>query len=591
MSWVTVIWSMVISACLTLAVMHLLIWYSKHTAWSNLLFSLTAVAIAAVASCEFWIMRTQTPEQIGTAIRWLHVASWVMILSLVGLVRIHLRAGKPWLAWTTCVLRTVSLIFNFLVGQNLNFLETGLRHIPFLGESVAVPDGVWNPWMLVGQLSVLLLIVFMIDATITIWRRGDRLTARLTSGSILFFVLVGWLQTSLLAWDIIHGPVTMSPFFLAVIGALAYEMSRDTLRATQLTEDLSESERWLNLATEAGGIGVWMWSIGRSRIWASERWFHMFGFAPGMEIGYDEFIQRIHPDDRERVDLALRSAKDKGNDFEGEFLIVLPDGTQRWITARGQVFSDKNGEPIRMLGASKDITARKLDQQILIDSRETMRMFTNRLMTIQEEERRRLARELHDDFTQRLAVLAMDLSKLGLSAKSKNAELETELQRTRDQVIKLSTDILDISRQLHPSIIEDLGLERAIQSECANFTRRTGITIVYQPIRVPARIVRDISVSLFRITQEGLRNIQKHAQVKEAQVCLIGEEDRVILMIQDSGVGFDLTCTHQSHGVGLFSMTERAQLVQGKFAIDSAPGQGTQIHVVVPIKEIENGQD
>lgn len=103
------------------------------------------------------------------------MAAFVVIISLIGFVRFYMRAGRPWLAWTVCALRTFSLLLNFLTGQNLNYREvTGLRHIPFLGESVSVGEGVSNPWMLVGQLSLLLFVVFVADATITVWRRGDR---------------------------------------------------------------------------------------------------------------------------------------------------------------------------------------------------------------------------------------------------------------------------------------------------------------------------------------------------------------------------------------------------------------------------------
>jgi two-component system sensor kinase FixL len=158
MSWVTIIWSMVASACLTLAAVHLLVWCKKRTAWANLLFSLTAVATAAMAFCELWMMRAETPGQFGTALRWLHVPAFVIIVSLIGFVLFHMRAGRPWLAWTICVLRTFSLLLNFLTGQNLNYREvTGLRHIPFLGESVSVGEGVSNPWMLIGQLGHILL--------------------------------------------------------------------------------------------------------------------------------------------------------------------------------------------------------------------------------------------------------------------------------------------------------------------------------------------------------------------------------------------------------------------------------------------------
>jgi hypothetical protein len=146
MSWVTIIWSMVASACLTLAAVYLLVWCKKRTAWANLLFSLTAVATATMAFCELWMMRAETPGQFATALRWLHVPAFVIIVSLIGFVLFHMRAGRPWLAWTICTLRTVSLLLNFLTGQNLNYREvTVLRHIPFLGDSVSVAEGVSNP--------------------------------------------------------------------------------------------------------------------------------------------------------------------------------------------------------------------------------------------------------------------------------------------------------------------------------------------------------------------------------------------------------------------------------------------------------------
>jgi hypothetical protein len=158
MSWVTIIWSMVASACLTLAAVYFLVWSKKRTAWANLFFSSAAVATAAMAFCELGMMRAETPGQFGTALRWIHVAAFVVIVSLIGFVLFYMRAGRPWLAWTICSLRAFSVLLNFLTGQNLNYREvTGLRHIPFLGESVSVGEGVSNPWMLVGQLGHILL--------------------------------------------------------------------------------------------------------------------------------------------------------------------------------------------------------------------------------------------------------------------------------------------------------------------------------------------------------------------------------------------------------------------------------------------------
>jgi two-component system sensor kinase FixL len=192
MSWVTIIWSMIASACVTLAGIYLLVWRRNHPAWVNLLFSITALAGAGFAFCELSMMVAETPGEFGTALRWGQVWIWLWTVSLVGFMWFYLQAGRPWLAWATCGLRTFALLPNFLVGQNLNYREiTALRHIPFLGESISVAEGVPNPWMLVGQLSVVTLAIFVGDASVTAWRRGDRRKALTVGGSAVFFLLVG----------------------------------------------------------------------------------------------------------------------------------------------------------------------------------------------------------------------------------------------------------------------------------------------------------------------------------------------------------------------------------------------------------------
>lgn len=296
----------------------------------------------------------------------------------------------------------------------------------------------------------------------------------------------------------------------------------------------------------------------------------------------------IYGVDKPIMDCPVRKALDEKQHQESEIYL---DRKNIWLQVSADPIINEKGELVGCINVFKDITERKYNEMKLLDSRETLRLFTNRLLTIQEEERRRLARELHDDFTQRLAVLAMELSNLEVSAKSAKREFEPKLVQVRDQIIRLSTDIHDISRQLHPSIIDDLGLGRAIQSECINFTRREGIKINYKLVDIPQAISRDISVCLFRITQEALRNIQKHANVKEAEVCLIGKGSRLTLMISDFGAGFDTKTARKTHGLGLFSMEERVQLINGVFSVDSKKGCGTQIKVVVALRESEDEQN
>lgn len=360
MSWVTVIWAMVASACLTLAGMHFLVWCRQRDAWGNLFFSLLATGTALFAACEFWMMRSHTPEEYTAAVRWIHVPVWVMIVSLVCFIRFYLRAGRPWLAWTACGLRTLSLLINFLSEHNLNYTKiNALRNVSFLGEPVTIVKGVPNPWMLVGQASLLLLVIFVADAVVTAWRRGDRRKALVTGGSIVFWVLIGAIQAVLVVWANVGWPFAASVFFMFTLGAMSYEMSLDLINAAQLSDELHESEERLTLAAEAAGFGVWMWLVDGNQIIASKRWLQMFGFETRAKADLPAFLQRIHPDDRERVEHGFRRAAAESIDYVVEYRVVLPDGSRRWISARGRMHPAAHGKPARLLGASIDISQRK----------------------------------------------------------------------------------------------------------------------------------------------------------------------------------------------------------------------------------------
>jgi signal transduction histidine kinase len=251
LNWVLILWSMAASASLTLAVIHFLAWFNNRTAWANLLFCFAAIGVVVTAACELWMMRVDTPAESATALRWTQVAIWVNFLSLTSFVLFYLRAGRIWLAWTICVLRTFTLILNFLVGQNLNYLEiSDLRHIRFLGESVAVAEGVANPLMLVGHFSLILFVAFVADAAISVWRRGERRLALVTGGSIVLCILGASVQGVLVVWGVVQWPLIPSTFFVAVIAAMSYEMSRrieadghDRLAATRVSFDLAERSR------------------------------------------------------------------------------------------------------------------------------------------------------------------------------------------------------------------------------------------------------------------------------------------------------------------------------------------------------------
>src|SRR5439155_617215 len=266
--------------------------------------------------------------------------------------------------WTVVAVRTLSLILNFAFSPNINYREiTGLRHIPFLGESVSVAEGVPNPWMLVAQLSLLLLVIFVTDATIAVWRRGDRRQALVVGGSIVLFVVVATAQAMAITWGIVSMPMTVSLFYQGIVAAMAYELSYDVLRAARITQRLQASEAELrethhrmDLATSAAELGIWVWDIVRDEIWISEKGRALFGFAPSEKLGIDRFRNAIHPDDRDSLLQAVQNSLSTGMEYDAEHRVLLPNGQVRWLNERGSVEFNGEGKPARMRGVSRDVT-------------------------------------------------------------------------------------------------------------------------------------------------------------------------------------------------------------------------------------------
>src|SRR5260370_12412352 len=189
MSWVTLLWSMDSALCFTVAGIYLLVWFKHREAGEHLLFSCSALAAGAIAGLELTTMRAETTAQYGALLRLAHLPVWMLIVSVVWFVHLYLRAGRRWLVWSVCGLRTLALVLNFLFTPNLNYREsTSLRHLSWLGgETVSAPVVLPYPWTLVVQLSLVLLLIFFVDATITVWRRGDRRRALVAGGSAISF--------------------------------------------------------------------------------------------------------------------------------------------------------------------------------------------------------------------------------------------------------------------------------------------------------------------------------------------------------------------------------------------------------------------
>ena len=257
-----------------------------------------------------------------------------------------------------------------------------------------------------------------------------------------------------------------------------------------------------------------------------------------------------------------------------------------------RVLPDEFIPPLRLVGdIFTNALARKRADEELQANEQSLRQTQQRLehlaaqmLDAQEEERRRIACEMHDDWTQRLAILGMETAKLNKHLDATD-EGQALLSGIREQLVSLSEDVHDLSRQLHPSILSDLGLVEALRSECAGFSRRQNITIDYRSASVPTNISADIALGIYRVAQEGLRNIAKHAGVGKAWVTLAMVGPQLQLLVFDHGKGFETEKPRFQTGIGLSSIEERVRLIGGELSIESAPGKGTTIEVRVTLPE------
>jgi len=471
---VTVLWSLMASACLTLAAIYFGAWWKARRERAYLPFALAAASMTAFAAGELWMMRAATPDELLTAIRWSNVPLYSWLMCTVWFVAVYLGTGRRWLLWSIVIVRTISLIVNFYPGPSLTYTAMApLQHITFLGEAVTVPTGTPNPWLVVSQLSSVMILIFVADASITAWRKGERRKALLVGGSIEFSFLTALVSAMPVTWGGAQAPFIFSVPFMVPVLVMGNELTRAVMRASQLLDALT--------ASEAG----------------------------------------------------------------------LRDQQARLQASHHQI-SDLFG----------------------------------RLIATQETERTRIARDLHDDVGQRIAGIGIAVSslkrRLGSGQGDPTVAALTSMQR---DLTALAEEIRHVSHELHPTQLQHAGLGPALSAVCKQFGKRHGIAAVCRANDELGPIGDEAALGLFRVAQESLRNVSKHAGATEVEVALTATADVVRLTIADNGKGFDLAAARQrSGGLGLLSIDERVRLLQGTVDITTAPGAGTMVRVQVPAR-------
>lgn len=454
----------------------------------------------------------------------------------------------------------------------------------------------------------------------------------------------------------------------------------------------------LRLAMEASASLGWDFDVKSGR----NLWFGdlqtIFGIASDAYVATGgDFIRYVHPDDRTRVSEAIADARQNRKLYAAEFRIVQPDGTVRWLAARGKFYYARNGDPERMLGVSLDITERKLAEEklreyeeavegseemmavvdreyrylianrkflsqqnmtkeqvvgclvpevlnrgvfetvvkekldecfrgkvvryemrytypalgeryllisnfpiegsggvdrvvcILQDiterkrAEEALSSMNRRVIEAEERERNRIAKDLHEDIGQRLALLAIGIEQLKNDYPNRTVELLDRMDAVWKQTLEILTDVKASAHELYSPRLEYLGVAAVMRIFCEEFGERKKVEIDFRSRGLPSLVQPEVSICLFRVLQEALHNGVKHSGVENFRVQLWAD-DEIHLTVSDSGAGFDLEAARRGRGLGLIRMEQRLRLVNGTFSVDSQPEKGTTVHASVPLR-------
>ncbi len=309
------------------------------------------------------------------------------------------------------------------------------------------------------------------------------------------------------------------------------------------------------------------------------------GMSRDQLIGHSFFDRLVPEVDREVIRELLHSFT-PGHPVRTLVRKMVEPGEpwREWVV---RAFFNDQRQVTEFQAAGRDITELKHSEAALLEYQQELRALTARLIAAQEASSKHLARELHDVFSQQLAVIGMEITELEQVVPDSAEAIRNRCRQLAKRIGELSKDIHRMSRQLHPAILDDLGLAAALKNECLAFSDQHGVPVAFTVRNCQQQLPEDVTLCLYRVVQESLRNIGKHAAAKEVRVDLTCGRTEIALVIEDIGNGFEIEGVRGKGGLGLVSMDERVRLVDGTFSIQSEPGRGTRVEVRVPLRRRE----
>ena len=358
----------------------------------------------------------------------------------------------------------------------------------------------------------------------------------------------------------------------------------DITNRKQAEQVLREQQLSLNHAQAIAKLGSWESRLSSGEERWSDEVFRILGYAPrAFPPSQERLLERIHEEDRERVRQRLEKAVDGESGFDTEFRVVRPDGQHRFVRCRGEIARDHRGQGETVIGTLLDFTERKQTEISLEQSRQTLRELAQHLQSVREEERSGIARHIHDELGQSLAAMKIDIvrlrTRLGAGSPQVNALLESLLGSVGATI----ETVQRLMEELRPSILDDLGLVPATEWQIEQFQRRTGILCSMTASDGELDLSKEATTALFRILQETLTNVARHANARQVWIELARTGPCLELKVTDDGVGITPLELESDRSLGILSMRERAEVFGGQLNIERGENGGTTVRVSLPL--------
>ncbi|MGA7410042.1 MAG: ABC transporter substrate binding protein [Bryobacteraceae bacterium] len=403
------------------------------------------------------------------------------------------------------------------------------------------------------------------------WRQLQRWhisEAALPSGTVVQFR-----QPSV--WDLYWKYILAAAAVMFLQALLIVGLLWQRTRKRKAEAALRENEERLRVMADAAPSLIWTSDKDGNVTYQNEERLDFSTLSAGMALG-EKWKRYIHPDDLAGVLEANARAYESRSGFSKEYRLRRSDGVYRWMFDVAVPRISPDGTFLGFIGSAIDVTDQKLAQ-------EALERLSGKLIEAQEKERSRIARELHDDICQRLAVLSLEMERANSGSSVSNSRRDARMMEMRQHCAEIASDVQALSHELHSSKLDYLGLVAATRGFCAEFSKLKNVNVTFTDENVPHPLPKDVSLCLFRVTQEALHNALKHSGAKQFTVSLRGTADQVRLEVKDQGVGFDAEAATRQAGLGLVSMQERIHLVKGTFRIESKARVGTSVVARVPL--------